>query len=95
MIHFSAAESCDKANREEAAKAWHDMMGPQAVDLTVRQAIATCWMVLPQGRKSVEAVEAEIRRIVERALKDLREDAQAFGIPPGTPTGHDRPTQSS
>ena len=63
-------------NPEEARKAMRDMLGPQAVD----QAISTCWMTLPDDKKNVASVEAEIRRIVDRALKNLREDSKAFGI---------------
>lgn len=55
-------------------------MGPGVVDQEIRQAIMMCWTALPAERKTVEAVESEIRRIVERALKDLKEDARAFGI---------------
>jgi hypothetical protein len=40
-----------------------------------------CWMMLPDDKKSVDVVESEIQRIVARALKNLREDCQAFGIP--------------
>jgi hypothetical protein len=65
----------------DAAAKWQEFMGPQAVDQAVRQAITTCWMLLPEGKKTVAAVEAEIRRLVERALQNLKEDAQAFGIP--------------
>ncbi|HEY3245069.1 MAG TPA: hypothetical protein VGM03_17135 [Phycisphaerae bacterium] len=57
------------------------MFGPQAVDQAVRQAISMCWMALPDDRKNVDAVAGEIRRIVERALVNLKEDAAAFGIP--------------
>jgi hypothetical protein len=69
----------------EARKRWNEIMGPNAVDQMVRQAISTCWMALPQGRKTVDAVESEIRRLVDRALKDLRDDATAFGLPAGPP----------
>ncbi len=58
-----------------------EALGPHALDQAIRQAISICWMLLPEGKKSVEAVEAEVRRVVDRALKDLREDAAAFGIP--------------
>ncbi len=57
------------------------MMGPQAVDHAVRQAIHLCWMMLPQDRKTVDAVEIEIRRLVDRALANLREDSRKFGLP--------------
>ncbi|HUU96355.1 MAG TPA: hypothetical protein VM487_11490 [Phycisphaerae bacterium] len=40
-------------------------------------------MILPKEKKNPDAVAAEIRRVVERALKDLKEDAKAFGIEPG------------
>ena len=54
--------------------------GPGATDAMVRQAIQTCWMSMSEEKRTVEHVEAEIRRLVERALKDLREDADAFGV---------------
>ncbi len=38
--------------------------------------------MLPDEKKSVDAVESEIRRLVDRALKNLREDAAAFGVKP-------------
>jgi hypothetical protein len=56
--------------------------GPQQIDQMVRQAVHTCWSVLPPERRTVQNVETEVRRIVERALKDMREDAQAFGFEP-------------
>jgi len=37
-------------------------------------------MILPKEKKNPDVVAAEVRRIVERALKDLQEDAKAFGI---------------
>jgi hypothetical protein len=54
--------------------------GPQQIDHQIRQAIQFCWMALPAERKNVSEVETEIRRIVERALRDLREDCESFGI---------------
>ena len=56
------------------------MFGPQAVDQAIRQAISTCWIVVPDDKKNVTFVETEIRRIVDRALENLREDSEAFGI---------------
>ena len=53
-------------------------MGPGAVDEQIRQAIHFCWMMLPAERRTVNEVEQEIRRIVERALKALREDEERF-----------------
>ena len=56
------------------------MFGPGQVDQSVRQAIQMCWMMLPQEAKNVDELERQFRRIVDRALSDLREDADAFGI---------------
>jgi hypothetical protein len=40
--------------------------------------------MLPKDKRNADAVAAEIHRIVERALVDLREDAQAFGLADNT-----------
>jgi hypothetical protein len=37
-------------------------------------------MGLPQERRTVAEVETQIRRLVDRALQNLREDAAAFGL---------------
>ena len=60
--------------------AMREMFGPAGVDQQIRQAISTCWMMLPEGKRNSEAVATEIRRIVERALNNLSEDAEAFGF---------------
>jgi hypothetical protein len=54
------------------------MMGPGVVDDQIRQAIHFCWMMLPAERRNVAEVEKEIRSIVERALKALRDDEGRF-----------------
>jgi hypothetical protein len=56
------------------------MMGPGAVDQSIRMAISHCWMIMPPNKQNPAAVSKEIRRIVERALKNLEEDAKAFSI---------------
>jgi hypothetical protein len=55
---------------------------PAHVDQFLRQAVSTCWMMLPRERRTVANVEIEVRRILDRVLRDLREDAEAFGIDP-------------
>jgi hypothetical protein len=57
-----------------------DVFGPQQVDQQIRMAIHVCWMALPPEQKNVEGVERQIRRLVDRALRDLREDAASFGL---------------
>ncbi|OLE13870.1 MAG: hypothetical protein AUI36_39545 [Cyanobacteria bacterium 13_1_40CM_2_61_4] len=64
--------SGDEAERMAA------VFGPAQIDHQIRQAIQFCWMGLPKERRSVEELESQIRRIVERALKDFRDDLEAF-----------------
>jgi hypothetical protein len=54
--------------------------GPGQVDHQIRQAIQMCWMGLPKARRTVEEVETQVRRLVERALRDFREDGREFGV---------------
>ena len=60
------------------------MHGPLGVDQAVRQAVNICWMTLPKERRTAETIEKEIRRIVERVLRDFREDTAAFGVGSGS-----------
>jgi hypothetical protein len=64
---------------EKAAAAMAKMLGPGQVDQTIRQAIRLCWMSLPPKRKNVKELEKQVRRIFERALRDIREDSKHFG----------------
>jgi hypothetical protein len=54
-------------------------MGPGQVDHEIRQAIQFAWMMFPDERRTAAEVERVIRQIVDRALKDFREDAESFG----------------
>ncbi len=67
-------------NDPEAADNFRSMFGPGQIDQQIRQAIHCCWMLLPADKRNADEVERQIRRIVDRALKDLREDSQAFGL---------------
>lgn len=60
--------------------AMRDMFGPAQVDQQIRGAISTCWMMLPPEKRTPEAIATEMRRIVERALNNLKDDAAAFGF---------------
>ena len=57
-----------------------DVMGPMMVDQSLRQAIMHCWMMLPDDQRTPEKVEEEMNRLLRRALKDMREDADSFGF---------------
>jgi hypothetical protein len=64
---------------EQGAEKLAAMFSPAQVDHMIRQAIHWCWMSLPRDRKTVVEVEQQIRRLVDRALKDFREDAEQLG----------------
>lgn len=59
------------------------VMGPGHIDTNIRQTLQMLWMFMPAGKKNVDAVENEYRRLVDRAIRDLREDAERFGIESG------------
>ncbi len=67
-------------NDRDAARNLKAMFGPGQVDQQIRQAIHMCWMMLPEDKKTVDELELQIRRILDRAIGDLRSDASAFGI---------------
>jgi hypothetical protein len=71
MAYFPGADP-------ESGDRLRSFMGPGQVDQQIRQAIQFTWMMLPDERKTVAEVERVIRQIVDRALKDFREDAEAF-----------------
>ena len=54
--------------------------GPGLVDSALRDAICQCWLVMPPSKRTPHDVEAEIRRVIDRAMKDLHDDARAFGV---------------
>jgi hypothetical protein len=63
-----------------AVEMLRSLQGPETVDQMLRTAVSMCWILLPDDRKNVDAVEHEIRRLVDRIIANLREDAKAFGI---------------
>jgi len=74
MAHF-------KKDDPNTMKKMRAMFSPSQVDQSVRQAIQMCWMMLPESGKTVDQLEKQFRRIVDRAVKDLRDDAKVFGLP--------------
>jgi hypothetical protein len=80
-VHNACAGSGDDDAGKNPMENFSEMMGPGHVDQAVRSAIQACWMALPKDRRTVAEVERQIRRITERALESLREDAGAFERP--------------
>jgi hypothetical protein len=74
MAYFPIGDGGD-----DPAERMAEIFGPAQIDHMIRQAIQFCWMGLPQERRSVAEVESQVRRMMDRALKDFREDREAFG----------------
>lgn len=66
-------------NDEESFDKMREFLSPAEVDHSVRQALQMCWMMLPSDKRNADELESQFRRIVDRALRDMREDDQAFG----------------
>jgi hypothetical protein len=64
---------------DDAAERMSEVFGPGQIDHLIRQAVQFCWLSLPKERRTVEELEQQVRRIMDRALKDFRDDRQAFG----------------
>ena len=77
-IHVTECSGRD--DPEAMAKMMRSMHGPQAVDQSLRAAASMCWTMLPHDQKNVDAVERELRRLLDRVIANLREDAEAFGV---------------
>ena len=65
-------------NDEGAIDRMREMFGPAQVDQQIRQAIHFCWLGFPQDKRNVSELERQIRRLVDRALEDVREDFEEF-----------------
>jgi len=81
MAVISCSATGGEGDEGAAADRMADVFGPGQIDQTIRQAIHFCWMMLPKDRRTVDELENQIRRIVDRALRDYREDSEAFGRP--------------
>ncbi len=70
----------DDEEQKKQAEAMRKMFSPTQVEQMIGQAANICWMMMPPEKKNVPAVVAEMRRIFERSIKNLEDDASAFGI---------------
>ena len=69
-------QKLDMSDDDDAEK-FREFFGPH-VDQSIRMAVQHCWMSLPKSKRTADELETQIRRIVDRALRDFREDQQAF-----------------
>jgi len=79
MAMFPMTPAPDDDSERTQQNAFAAMFGPHQIDTMIRQAINFCWMALPKDKRTAEEAERQIRRLVDRALEDFREDQSAFG----------------
>jgi hypothetical protein len=77
MAYFEMGAG-DGGPDDESIENMRKAFGPGQVEDSLRHAISICWMSLPPDKKNVDEVERQIRRILERTFKALREDEDAF-----------------
>ena len=80
MAAFISKFDSDEGD-DDAAERMADVFGPGQIDQMIRQGIHFCWMSLPKARRNADELERQIRRIVDRALADFREDQDEFKRP--------------
>jgi hypothetical protein len=71
-------ESSTMGEGDAGAEKIAHLFGPCQVDQSIRQAVQFCWMALPPDRRTADELENQFRRLVDRALKDIRDDREAF-----------------
>lgn len=68
--------------RDAMFRQLRDMQGPFAADSAMRQAIMNVWRSLPEESRTIEKVVAESQRLLDRAVREFREDAAVYGFEP-------------
>ena len=52
------------------------------VDQRIRDCLQSLWLSMPADRVNIDDVESHFRRLVDRAVRDLREDMEHFAVGP-------------
>ena len=71
---------------EDAEEKMRETFNPAHIDQMIGQAIQFCWMGLSKEKRNIDELERQIRRIVDRALSNMREAFNQFGR--AAETGH-------
>ena len=81
MVFTSMATSQGGEDPKKVRQMMASMMGPGHVDSMVRHAVSACWSALPEERRNAAELKQPLYRMVDRAVKDLQDDAAAFDLP--------------
>jgi hypothetical protein len=71
----SSAGNTDQGTESQSA----DLYAPAEVDQLVRKTLQLCWRAMSRDRRSIEEHQRQVHRLVERGLRDFREDREEFG----------------
>ena len=63
---------------DERQEKMREFFSPSQIDHHIRQTIQFLWMMLPKEKRNVDELESQMRRLVDRALRDLRDDFDSF-----------------
>ncbi len=72
-----SVDTCNISNDDLARV--KSSVSPGQMDASLRQTLQMLWLMLPKDRRTPEGLETEFRRLVERVLRDFREDAERYG----------------
>ena len=50
------------------------LLGPAAVDQLLLNTVEMCWIALPPDSRSLDELEKEMRHLLDRAFRNMRED---------------------
>lgn len=64
----------DNTQRTDSENDSSLLTGTVLLDRAIRQAVHHCWTIMPSEKRTPAAVSAEIRRLLERAVRDLEND---------------------
>jgi len=78
MACFSCTS--DGGDPENAREQMREFMGPGHADQMIRHALQRCCMALPEDRRNVDELKRQMTRLVDRAIRDMEEDREAFGL---------------
>jgi hypothetical protein len=70
----------EASNPSEKTSNLSEVLPGFAVVGLLRSALSLCSSIIPSDVRTVGAVENEFRRLVDRAIRDMHEDAAAFKI---------------
>ena len=74
--HIQSATPGD--DDEDPEEQMRRMITPEMIDHQVRAAVKACRASLPKDRRNPDEVQRQMRRLLDRAIRAMREDEEAW-----------------